>query len=174
MTTAYFLGIPTERRERRRVAHRRIPWDVRAYRLDFRARQPKPQAAVEDWWTIGGPGEVTWRLCGTVVDHPFIETGDRHLRTSQIIKLDREAGICETRNTVYRLVGLERVVGAEERKDAAWRIAWDAGALSAAAGRVLKVEELSGLIEAVVEADERTRPAADADPIHGAGEEPEQ
>jgi hypothetical protein len=41
-------------------------------------------------------------LHGIVSHHPELPDGEQ-VRTSSVVKLDRENGICETRNTIYTL-----------------------------------------------------------------------
>ncbi|URA06965.1 hypothetical protein Pfeifenkraut_BL30068 [Xanthomonas phage Pfeifenkraut] len=56
----------------------------------------KAEARIENWAQLGNV------LIGDVIGHPVL--GDAEgCRTSAIIRMDEANGICETRNTIYRL-----------------------------------------------------------------------
>lgn len=57
----------------------------------------KPEVEIRNWFIEGG------LLFGDAADHPHL--GNQFIRSSTIQKFDREEGVVETRNTVYRLIG---------------------------------------------------------------------
>lgn len=63
----------------------------------------KPEVEINNWHIVLNV------LCGDAVDHPELGTG--RLRSSTIQKFDRDEGIVETRNTIYRLIGSGYVDG---------------------------------------------------------------
>lgn len=68
------------------------------------AASTKPTVGLENWVHVGNV------LIGDVVGHPRL--GDAEgCRTSAIIRMDEANGICETRNTIYRL-GAKAVIPA--------------------------------------------------------------
>ncbi len=119
----------------------------------------KQEAIVNDWWLVGGPDKPFWMLCGTVVSHPHIRSGARDLRTSEVVRLDRDAGICETQNTIYRLEGPERVVtDADERNNVLDYVACGVANRCAAAGQVMSLGQFVKLLEHLATADELRGP----------------
>lgn len=136
---------PWDRRRRpRRPGASRIPWNETAYIFSRTPSRANQEAVVKDWWVFGGPETATWRLCGTVVSHPHIPAGDEHLRTSQIVRLDRAAGVCETSNTIYRLEGPERVMEPDDPVRQGMKMTLLADAMDRA-GRPLSVEDMQKL-----------------------------
>jgi len=64
---------------------------------------PKQTAHIDNWLRTGN------FLCGMVTGHPLQQNfREEYQYTSDIVRMDEEAGICETRNTVYTL-GTKRV-----------------------------------------------------------------
>jgi hypothetical protein len=61
------------------------------------AESAKPEVKIHDWKIIGD------RLYGLAEGHP--ELGTQRITSSTIQRVDHEAGIVETRNTAYRLIG---------------------------------------------------------------------
>lgn len=55
----------------------------------------KPTADIENWSRVGDV------LIGDISNHPSGESGEG--RTSKIVRMDEANGICETKNTIYRL-----------------------------------------------------------------------
>lgn len=63
----------------------------------------KPEIEIHNWFIVG---QVLW---GDAIRHPTL--GSQFIRTSTIQRFDRDEGVVETRNTVYRLIGSGDVDG---------------------------------------------------------------
>jgi hypothetical protein len=62
----------------------------------------KQTARIENWERCTFPGADF--LAGQILDHPRQEEFHTDIqRTSRILTFDEAAGICETRNTIYKL-----------------------------------------------------------------------
>lgn len=59
----------------------------------------KPEVEIHNWYVRGD------RLFGDAKGHP--ELGDEFIKSSTILRADRDNGVIETRNTIYRLIGAE-------------------------------------------------------------------
>lgn len=66
----------------------------------------EPKVTINNWFVASDT------LIGNVEDHPRFENG-RFVRTSRIVNLDREGGLCETLDTIY-ILGDEYVCTTED------------------------------------------------------------
>lgn len=78
----------------------------------------KPEVQISNWYLLEN------RLYGDAKGHPIL--GDGFVRTSSVLSVDLEAGIVETRNTIYRLIGDstadEKVQISDEKKQSIARV----------------------------------------------------
>lgn len=64
----------------------------------------KPVVRIKDYAFVGP--EDRQFLVGTALDHPRAPGGgESEVRTTTIVSYDKENGLVETKNTIYKLVG---------------------------------------------------------------------